>query len=145
MWKQWQSSSSWVLKSLQMVTAAMKSEDDYFLTRKLWQTYQCVKKQRHHFTDKGLYSQGYGLSSSHVQMWNLDNKEGGVPKNRCFQTVMLGKTLESSLESKEIKIVNLKGNQPWIFIGRTDAEGEVPILWPPDIKSQFTGKTPEKT
>ena len=76
-------------------------------------------------------------------MWNLDNKEGRVPKNWCFQTVMLGETLESSLENKEIKIVNLKENQHWIFIGRTDAEGEAPILWSPDAKSLLIGKNPD--
>ena len=76
-------------------------------------------------------------------MWELDNKEGGVPKNGCFQTVVLQKTLESPLESKEIKPVNPKGNQPWILIGRTDAEGEAPILWPPDVKSQLIGKDPD--
>ena len=74
---------------------------------------QHVKKQRHHFADKGPYSQGYGLSSSHVQMWELDKKEGRELKNWCFQTVVLEKTLENPLESKEIKPVNLKGNQPW--------------------------------
>ena len=83
---------------------------------------QYIKKQRHHFADKGLSSQSYGFSSNHVQMWELDHKEGWVQKNWCFQTVVLEKTLESPLDSKEIKPVNPKGNQPWIFIGRTDAE-----------------------
>ena len=90
-----------------------------------------LKKQRHHFADKGLYSQGYGLSNSHVQMWELDNKEGRIPKNRCFQTVVLEKTLESPLDCKEIQPVTLKGNQPWILFGRTDAEA--PIFGPPDM------------
>ena len=89
---------------------------------------QCVKKQRHHFADKGPYSQGYGLSSSHVQVWELDKKESRALKNWCFQTVVLEKTLESPLESKEIKPVNLKGSQPWILIGRSDAEVEASIL-----------------
>ena len=74
-------------------------------------------------------------------MWELDHQEGWVPKNWCFQTVMLKNTPESPLECKENKPVNPKGNQPWIFIGRTDAEGEAPILWPPEAKSWFTGKT----
>ena len=73
-------------------------------------------------------------------MWELDHKEGWAPKNRRFWTVVLGKTLESSLDCKEIKPVNPKGNQPWIFIGRTDVEVETPILWPPDAKSQLTEK-----
>ena len=98
---------------------------------------QWVKKPRHHFADKGLYSQGYGLSSSHLWMWELDQKEGGAPKNGCFWIVVLEKTPESPLDCKEIKPVNLTGNQLWIFIGRTDAEA--PILWPPDAK----GKDPD--
>ena len=99
-----------------------------------------LKKQRNHFADKGPYSQSYSFSNNRVQMWELDHKEGWVPKNRCFWIVMLEKTLESPLDSKEIKPVNPKENQPWIFIGSTDAEAETPILWPPDVKSQFTGK-----
>ena len=82
---------------------------------------------RHHFAGKGPYSQSYGFSSSHVQMWELDHKEGWVLKNWCFQIVVLQKTLESLLDCKEITPVNPKGNQPWIFIGRTDAEAEAPI------------------
>ena len=97
---------------------------------------QHFKKQRHHFADKGPSSQSYGFSSSRIWMWKLDNKEGWALKNWCFRTVVLEKTLESPLDSKEIKLVNPKGNQPWIFIGRTDAEAEAPILWPPDAKSQ---------
>ena len=81
--------------------------------------------------------------SSHIQMWELDHKEGWVLKTRCFQTVVLEKTLESPLNYKEIKLVNSKGNQPWIFIGRTDAEAETPILWPPDAKYWLTGKDPD--
>ena len=98
------------------------------------------KKQRHHFADKGLSSQNYGFSSSHVQVWELDHKEGWAPRNWYFWTVVLEKTPESPLGSKEIKLVNPKGNQPWIFIGRTGAEAEVQMLWPPDVKSQFIGK-----
>ena len=80
---------------------------------------QRIKKQRHQFADKDPYSQSYGFSSSHVEMWQLNHKEGWAPKNWCFRTVVLKKTLESPLDSKEIKLVNSKGNQPWIFIGRT--------------------------
>ena len=99
-----------------------------------------LKKQRHHFASKGPYSPS--LSSSHLQMWNLDHKEGWVLKNWCFWTVVLGKTLESPLDSKDIKAVNPKGNQSWIFIGRTDVEAEAPILWPPDAKGLLIGKKP---
>ena len=99
---------------------------------------QCIKKQRHHFANKGTYSQSYGFSSSHVQMWEVDHKEGWVLKNWCFQSVVLEKTLESPLDSKDIKPISPKGDQPWIFIGRTEAK--VLILWPPDAKSQFIGK-----
>ena len=102
-----------------------------------------VKKQRHHFADKSPYSQGYGLSSSHVWLWELDHKEGWVPKNWCFGTVVLEKTLESPLDSKEIKPVDFKGNHPWIFIGRADAEAEAPILWPPDAKRRLIWKNPD--
>ena len=104
---------------------------------------QRIEKQRHHFANKDPRSQSYCFSSSHVWMWELDHKEGWAPKNWCFQTVVLEKTLESSLDRKEIKPVNPKGNQPWIFIGRTDTEVEAPILWPPDVKSQLIGKNPD--
>ena len=103
---------------------------------------QHIKKQSHYFEDKGPYSQSYGFSSSHECMWELDHKEGWEPKN-CFQTVVFEKTLESPLECKEIKPVNPKENQPLIFIGRTDAEAEAAILWPPDAKSWLIGKDPD--
>ena len=83
------------------------------------------------------------FSSSHVQMWELDHKEGWAPKNWYFHTVVLEKTLESPLDSQEIKPVNPKGNQSWIFIGRTDSEAESLILWPPDVMRWVTGKDPE--
>ena len=106
---------------------------------------QHIKKQRFHFANKGPYSQICGFSSSHVWMWELDHKEGWALKNWCFQTVMLKKTLESPLDSKEIKTVNPKENQPWVFIGRNDAEAEAeaPILWPPDAKNWLIGKDPD--
>ena len=100
-----------------------------------------IKKQRHHFADKGLYMQSYGFYSSHIWMWEVDHKEGWVQKNWCFWTVVLEKTLESPLNCKEIKPVNPKGNQSWIFIGRTGAEAEAPIIWPPVVKSQLIKKT----
>ena len=91
---------------------------------------QCIKKQRHHLVDIGLSSQSYGFSNSHVWMWKLDHKEGWALKNRCFWTVVLEKILENCLDCKKIKPVNPKGNQPWIFIGRTGAEAEASILQP---------------
>ena len=97
---------------------------------------QGVEKQRHYSADKGPYSQGYGLPSGHVLLWNLNRKESRMPKNWCLYTVVLKTTPESPLDSKEIKLVNTKGNQPWIFIGRTEA----PIFWPPDVKSGLIGK-----
>ena len=88
-------------------------------------------------------SQGYGFSSGHVWMWELDCVESWALKNWCFWIVVLEKTVESPLESKGIKPVNLKGNQPWIFIERTDTEAEAPTLWPPDVKNRLTGKDPD--
>ena len=83
----------------------------------------------------GMNSQSYGFSSSHVRMWELDHKEGWMPKNWCFQIVVLEKTLKSPSDCKEIEPVNPKENKPWIFIGRTDAKTEAPVLWPPDLKN----------
>ena len=88
-------------------------------------------------------SQGYGFSSSHVWMWELDYKESWPPKNWCFWTVVLEKTLESPLDHKEIQPVHPQGNQSWVFIGRTDVEAETPILWPPDVKSWLVRKDPD--
>ena len=99
-----------------------------------------IKKQRYYFADKAPYSQSYGFSSSHVWMWELDRKEGWAPKSRCFWTMILEKSLESSLDCKEIKPVDTEGNHPWIFTGRTYVEVETPILWLPDAKSQLTEK-----
>ena len=139
MWKQWQiflflgskftadGDCSHEIRWLPVGRKAMTSLDKW------------VKKQRHHFDNKGPYNQSYGLSSRHVWMWELDHKEGRVPKNWCFWTVMLENTLENPLDSK-IKSVNPKGNQSWIFFGRTDIEAEVPILWPPDANSWLTGE-----
>ena len=110
------------------------------LGRKAMTNLSSVFKQRHHFADKGPYSQSYSFSSSHVWMWELDHKEGWALTNWCFWNVVLEKTLESPLDIKEIKPVNPEGNQPWIFNGRTDAE--TPILWPPDVKRQLIGKDP---
>ena len=140
-WKQWPTLFSWAPKSLQIVTAAMKLKDACSLEEMLWPTYH-IKKQRHYFARKDLSSQSYGFSSSHVWMWVLDCKESWAPKNWCFWTVMLKKTLESPLDCKEIQPVHPKGNQSWIFIGRIDAETEAPILWPPDAKKWLIKKDP---
>ena len=104
---------------------------------------QCIsnKKQRYHFANKSLCSQSYVCSSSHVQMWELGHKEGWVLKNWCFWIVVLKKTLESPLDCKEIKPVNPKGNQPWIFIGKTG--DEAPIFLPLDVKSWLIRKDPD--
>ena len=102
---------------------------------------QHIKKQRHHFASKGPCNQSYVFSSSHVWMWELDNKKGWALKNWCLWTVVLEKTPESPLDCKEIKPVNPKGTQSWIFIGRTDAEAEASILWPPDVKTDSLEKT----
>ena len=101
---------------------------------------QHIKKQRHYFTNKGSSSQSYGFSSSHIWMWELEYKENWAVKNWCFWTVVLEKTFESPLDCKEIQPANPKGNQSWIFIGRTDAEAETPILWPPDVKNWLIWK-----
>ena len=102
---------------------------------------QCIKKQRHHFADKGPYSQSYGFSSSHVWMWELNYKQGWVLKNWCFPIVVLKKILESPLDSKEIKPVTPKRNQLWIFIGKTGAEAEAPIFCLPE-KNSWLWKRP---
>ena len=104
---------------------------------------QHIKKQRHYFANKGLSSQSYGFSSSHVCMWELDYKESWVPKNWCFWTAVLEKTLESPLECKEMQPVHPKGNQSWLVIGRTNAEAETPLVWPPDAKNWLIGKDPD--
>ena len=90
-----------------------------------------------------MSSQSYGFSSSHLKMWELDHKEGRVPKNWFFRTVVLEKAIENSLDCKEIKPINRKGNQTWIFTGRSDAEAEAPILWPPDEMSPLIGRGPD--
>ena len=104
---------------------------------------QHIKKQRHHFANKNPSSQSYGFISNHVWMWELDYKESWALKNWCFWTVVLEKTLEITFYCKEIQPVNPKGNQSWIVIGRTDAEAEAPILWPPDGKNWLIGQDPD--
>ena len=104
---------------------------------------QHIKRKRHYFANKGPSSQGYGFSSGHVWMWELDYKESWVLENRWFWTVVLEKTLESPLDCNKIQQVHLKGDQSWVFIGGTDVEAETPILWPPDVKSWLIGKDPD--
>ena len=96
---------------------------------------QCIKKQRHYFTNKGPFNQSFVFASSHVWMWELDYKASWALENWCFWTVVLEKTLESPLDCQKIQPVHPKGNQSWIFIGRTDAEAETPMLWPPHAKN----------
>ena len=104
---------------------------------------QHIKKQRYYFANKAPSNQGYGFSSSHVWMWELDYKESWAPKNWCFWTVVLEKTLQSPLDCKEIQPVHPKGDQSWVFTGRTDVEAETLILWPPDAKSWLIWKDPD--
>ena len=112
------------------------------LGRKAMTNLDSVLKSRHYFAIKGPYIQSYCFSNSHVWIWELDHKEDWALKTWCFWIAMLEKTLGSPLDCK-IKPVNPKGNQPWILIGRTDAEAEAPILWSPDIKSQLIWKDPD--
>ena len=126
-----------------MVTAAMKLKDACPWKKNYDKPRQHIKKQRHYFANKSPYSQNYGFSGSHVGMWELDHKEGWAQKNWCFWTVVLEKTLKSPLDCKEIQPVHPKGDQSWVFIGRTDAEAETPILRPLDAKNQLIGKDPD--
>ena len=126
-----------------MVTSAIKLKVSCSLEVKLWPPRHHIKKQRYYFANKGPSSQSYGFSSSHLWMWRLGHKETWAPKNWCFWTVVLEKTLESSLDSKEIKQLNPEGNQSWIFIERTDAEAETTMLFPPDTKNWLIWKDPD--
>ena len=129
-------------KSLQMVIAAMKLKTLTPWKESYNRPTEHIKKQWHYFVNKGPSSQGYGFSSGHVWMWELDYKESRAPKNWCFWTVVLEKTLESPLDCKEIQSVPPKRDQSWVFTGRTDAEVETLILWPPHVKSWLIGKDP---
>ena len=123
-WKPWEILILGAPKSLQVVTVSMKLKDACSLEESYEQPRQHTKNQRDHFANKGPFSQRYGFSGSHVWMWELDYKESWPSKNCCFWTVVLEKTLESPLDIEEILPVNPKGNQSWLFIGRTDAEAE---------------------
>ena len=113
------------------------------LGRKVMTNLDSTLKSRHYFANKGPSSQSFGFSSSHVWIWKLDYKENWASKNWCFWPVVLEKTLESPLDSKEIQPVHPKGNQSWIFIGRSDAEAETPVLWPLDSNNWLIGKEPD--
>ena len=121
-----------------MVTAAMKLKDAYSLEEKLWPW-----EAETLFCQQSPSSQGYGFSSGHVWMWELDCEESWAPKNWCFWTVVLEKTLQSPLDCKEIQPVHSEGDQPWDFFGRNDAKAEAPVLWPPHAKSWLIGKDPD--
>ena len=129
---------SWAPKSLWTVTAAMNLRHLLLGKKSYDKPRQCIKKQRHYFAYRSPSSQSYGFSSSHVWMWELDHKESWGLKHWCFWTVVLEKTVESPLDCKEMKSVNPKGNQFWIFTGRTDAEAESPILWPAEDSLEKT-------
>ena len=136
-WKQWQISFSWALNHCRWWLQPWNQK-----TLASWQeSYdkpgQCVEKQIHYSPVRGPYSQGYGLPNGHVLLWELDCKEGRMPENWCLWTVVLEKTPECPLDSKEIKPVNIKGNQLWILIGRTDAEAEA------GVNSRLIGKVPD--
>ena len=120
----------------------MKLKDAYSL-ESCDQPRQHIKKQRHYFANKGPSSQGYGFSSGHVWMWELDCEESWVPKNWCFWTVVLEKMLKSPLYCKEIQPVYPKGDQSWVFTGRTNVEAETPVLWLPDVRSWLIWKDPD--
>ena len=133
----------WLQNHCRWWHAAMKLKDTCTLEEKLWPTRQHIKKQRHYFADKCPSSQSCGFSSSHVWVWEFDYKESWALKNWWFCTVVLEKTLKSSLDCKKIKPFHPKGDQSRIFIGRTDAEAETPILWPHEAKNWLRGKDPE--
>ena len=142
-WKQCQTLFWGAPKSLQMVTAAMKLKDAYSLEGKLLLTQIAYWiAEIYCFANKGPSSQGYGFSISHVWIWELDYKESWAQKSWCFWTVVLEKTLEIPLDCKDIQPVHPEGDQSWVFIGRTDAEAETPILWTPNVKSWLIWKDP---
>ena len=122
----------------------MKLKDAWSLEESYDQYRQHIKKQRHYFANKGPSSQSHSLSSGQVWIWELDYKENWVSKNGCFWTVVLEKTLENPLNCKEIQAVHPNGNQSWIFIGRTDAEAEISLLWPPEVKKWLIWKDPDE-
>ena len=143
-WKQWQTLFSWSPKITADGDCSHEIKRHFLLGRKAMTNLDSIiKKQRHQFANKDLSSQSYAFSSSHIWMWKLDHKESWMPKNWCFLTVVLEKTLESPLNCKEIPLVHPKRDQPWDFFGRTDAKAETPVVWPPHAKSWLIGKDPD--
>ena len=144
-WKQWQT-IFFVAKITADGDCSHEIKRHLLLGRKVFQSRKHIKKQIHYFANKGPFSQNYGFSSSHVWMWELDYKESWAPKNWCFWTVVLEKTLESPLDCKEIQPVHPKGNQSWVFIGKIDVEAETPyfghLMWRADSfeKTLILGK-----
>ena len=142
-WKLWETLFSWALKITEDGDCSLEIKRCLLHGRKAMINLDSIIKSRHYFADKGLSSQSYGFSSSHVWMWELDYKESWASKNWCFWTVVLEKNLESPLDCKEIQPVHPKGNQSWIFIGSTDAEAAIPIFWSPDVKNCLIWKAPD--
>ena len=142
-WKQWQTFFAWAPNQCRWWLQSWNEKTLAPWKKSYDKTRQHFKKQRHCLTDKSLSSQSYGFSISHVRMWELDHKERWVLEYWCFWTMVLEKTPEGLLDSKEIKPVHPKGIQSWIFIGSTDVEVETPILWPPDAKNWLSGKDPD--
>ena len=141
-WKQWQILLSWAPKSLQMVIQPWNWKTLAPWKKSYDKPRQHIKKQRHHFADKGSSSQSYDFSSSHVWMSDFNYKESWASQNWCFWTVMLEKTLEHTLDCKLIKAGNPKGNQSWTFIRWTDAEDYSPILWPSESENWLFAEDP---
>ena len=144
MGKQWKTVRDFIFLRSKITSdgdCSHKIKTRLLLRRKTMTNLESILK-RHYVANKGPSSQSYGFSSSHIWMWELDYKENWAPKNWCFWTVMLEKTLESPLDCKEIQPVHPKGNQSWIFIGGTDVEAETPILWPLDAKNWLIWKDP---
>ena len=139
-WKQWETLFWGAPKSLQMVACSHAIKRCSLLGRKALTNRESILKSRDVTLPTKASSQSYGFSSGHVWMWELDHKGSWAPKNWYLWTVVLEKTLKSPLNSKENQPVHPKGNQSWIFIGRTDAEAETPILWPPDMKKWLIWK-----
>ena len=141
LWKHWETLRSLGSKITADGDCSLAIKRHLLLGRKAMTKLDSILKSRDiTFANKGLSSQSYGFSSSHVWMWGLDCKECWVPKNWCFWIVVLEKTLESPLDNEEIQPLHPKGNQSWVFTGRTDVEVETPILWPPDVKSWLIWK-----
>ena len=142
-WKQWQILFWGGSKITADSDAVMNLKDACSLEKKLWPTIQHIKSRDITLPTKVSLVKAIVFSSSHVWMWELDYKEIWALKNWCFWTVVLEKTLESSLNCKEIQPVHPQGDQSWVFIGRTDAEADTSVLWPPHAKSWLTGKDPD--